>query len=132
MGTCEYDFAKDCSADKLFAVRTLNRRCGFGVSCTAAVKVYIAGYHIQFSRTLRTAIVNGVRLTQFPIIRPGKTVCFQIVVSLYGEHCLLKDKNHSLKVKEISQMTLIRMRGTQKMHDKSSKEEKKRNLYPVI
>ena len=79
MGTCEYDFAKDCSADKLFAVRTLNRRCGFGVSCAAAVKVYIAGYHIQFSRTLRTAIVNGVRLTQFPIIRPGKIVCFQIV-----------------------------------------------------
>ena len=72
MGTCEYDFAKDCSVDKLFAVRTLNTKCGFAVSCTAAVKVYIAGYYIQFSRTRQTVIVNGVKLTQFPIIRPGK------------------------------------------------------------
>ena len=82
MGTCEYDFAKDCSVHKLFAVRTLNRRCGSAVSCTAAVKVYIAGYYIQFSRQRRTAIVNGVKISRFPIIRPGKIICVQVVLSI--------------------------------------------------
>ncbi|XP_046854880.1 fibropellin-1-like [Xenia sp. Carnegie-2017] len=73
MGDCEYDFAKDCSENKLFTVRTKNTRCGRRVTqaCTAAVKIYIAGYFIQFTRQRRSAVVNGVRLSQFPIVRPG-------------------------------------------------------------
>lgn len=80
MGTCEYDFAKDCSSSKLFSVRTINQRCGFWASCTAAAKIYIAGYYIQFTRARRTAIVNGVKFTTFPIIRPGKITCIQATV----------------------------------------------------
>jgi hypothetical protein len=72
MGTCEYEFAKDCSSNKLFTVLASNQKCGLWVSCTAAVKVYIAGYYIQFTRARQTAIVNGVRFTKFPVIRPGK------------------------------------------------------------
>ncbi|XP_046864158.1 neurogenic locus notch homolog protein 1-like [Xenia sp. Carnegie-2017] len=71
MGDCEYDFAKDCSKNKLFTVRTKNTRCGGLVTCTAAVKIYIAGYFIQFTRQSRSAVVNGVRLSQFPIVRHG-------------------------------------------------------------
>ncbi|XP_028417633.1 uncharacterized protein LOC114542082, partial [Dendronephthya gigantea] len=71
MGTCEYDFAKDCSVNKLFTVRTTNKRCGWGVSCTASVKIYIASYHILMTRVRQTAIVNGVKITRFPLFRPG-------------------------------------------------------------
>ena len=74
MGDCEYDFAKDCSKKPLFTVRTKNTRCGGFVTCTAAVKIYIAGYFIQFTRQSRSAVVNGVRLSKFPIVRPG--MCF--------------------------------------------------------
>ena len=72
MGTCEYEFAKDCSSNKLFTVLVVNQRCGRWVTCTAAVKIYIASYYIKFTRARQTAIVNGVKLTRFPVIRPGK------------------------------------------------------------
>ena len=73
MGKCEYVFAQDCSKNKLFTVYTKNRRCGWGgASCAASVTVVLAGYKIQFSRVKRTAIVNGVKHTTFPIVRPGE------------------------------------------------------------
>ena len=71
MGDCEYEFAKDCSKNKLFTVLTKNVRCGRRVTCTAAVKIIIAGYFIQLTRERGTAVVNGIKLTKFPIIRPG-------------------------------------------------------------
>ncbi|XP_046857656.1 neurogenic locus notch homolog protein 2-like [Xenia sp. Carnegie-2017] len=71
MGDCEYEFSKDCSKNKLFTVLTKNVRCGRRVTCTAAVKIIIAGYFIQLTRQRGTAVVNGVRLSKFPIIRPG-------------------------------------------------------------
>ena len=86
MGTCEYEFAKDCSSNKLFTVLVVNQKCGLRVTCAAAVKIYIASYYIKFTRALRTVIVNGVKLTKFPVIRPGKFFnCFQVNVSFGGE-----------------------------------------------
>ena len=86
MGTCEYEFAKDCSSNKLFTVRTSNQKCGFWASCTATAKVYIAGYYILFTRARQTVIVNGVKLTQFPVIRPGETTCGQLCIIFLFQH----------------------------------------------
>ena len=73
MGKCEYVFAQDCSKNKLFTVYTKNQRCGWGgASCAASVTVVLAGYKIQFSRAKRTAIINGVKHTIFPFVRPGE------------------------------------------------------------
>lgn len=73
MGKCQYVLAQDCSESKLFTVYTKNRACGWGgASCTAFVTVILAGYKIQFSRVKRTAIINGVKYTNFPIVRPGE------------------------------------------------------------
>ena len=52
---------------------TKNQRCGWGgASCLAAVTVILPGYKIQFGRVKRTAIINGVKNTIFPITRPGE------------------------------------------------------------
>ena len=72
MGTCQYVFAQDCSKSKLFTVYTKNQRCGWrGASCVESVTVVLAGYKIDFSRAKRVAIINGVKYTSFPIVRPG-------------------------------------------------------------
>ncbi|XP_046858639.1 zonadhesin-like [Xenia sp. Carnegie-2017] len=71
MGDCEYVFAKDCSKDKLFEVRTKNVICGKSATCTEYVSIIIAGNSILMTRQRGTAVVNRVRLSKFPIIRPG-------------------------------------------------------------
>ncbi|XP_046858621.1 neurogenic locus notch homolog protein 2-like, partial [Xenia sp. Carnegie-2017] len=71
MGDCEYVFAKDCSKDKLFEVRTKNVICGKSATCTKYVSIIIAGNSILMTRQRGTAVVNRVRLSKFPIIRPG-------------------------------------------------------------
>ena len=73
MGKCQYLFAQDCSENKLFTVYTKNLACGRGgASCTAAVTVILAAYRIHFNRVKRTAVINGVKYRNFPIVRPGK------------------------------------------------------------
>ena len=73
MGKCQHVFAQECSEKKMFTVYTRNQRCGFGgASCVAEVTIILAGYKIQFSRVKRVAIVNGVKYTNFPIIRSGE------------------------------------------------------------
>ena len=73
MGKCQYVFAQDCSENKLFTVFTKNRACGrFGAACVDSVTVVLAGYKIQFHRVVRLAIINGVKFTSFPVVRPGK------------------------------------------------------------
>ncbi|XP_046857349.1 neurogenic locus notch homolog protein 2-like isoform X2 [Xenia sp. Carnegie-2017] len=76
MGDCEYEFAKDCEKNKLFTVLTKNERCGRRVTCTAAVKIIIAGYFIQLTRQRGTANINGVRLSKFPIVRRGFKITY--------------------------------------------------------
>ena len=73
-GMCDYVFAEDCGTGKnLFKVVSKNVRCGGRVSCTAGVTVVVGKYVVTLTRARRTAIINGVRITKFPIKRPGKT-----------------------------------------------------------
>lgn len=71
MGRCQYVLAQDCSTSKLFSVYVKNRVCGWGVTCTASVTVYLIGYRVHFNREKRAAVINGVKYTNFPIVKPG-------------------------------------------------------------
>ena len=54
------------------------------MTCTAAVKIIIAGYFIQLTRQRGTAVVNGVRLSKFPIIRPGISLnAFVFIINIF-------------------------------------------------
>ena len=81
MGDCEYVFAKDCSKDKLFEIRTKNVICGKSATCTEYVSIIIAGNSILMTRQRGTAVVNRVRLSKFPIIRPGMS--FNVILFVF-------------------------------------------------
>ena len=71
-GPCSYVFAEDCSDAKAFKVVTTNVKCGNrGVTCTAAVTVYLNGNEIRLTREVQTVIINRIKYKTFPINQPG-------------------------------------------------------------
>ncbi len=74
---CEYILPEDCSADKSFRVWTKDVACGSresGASCVFFVRILVGDVEIKLTRNLRTAIVNGSKVTQFPFKRTGKSL----------------------------------------------------------
>ena len=76
-GPCSYVFAEDCSGDKAFKVVTTNMKCGGrGATCTVAVTVFLNGDEIRLTREVRTVIINRIKITKFPVKRPGQSYCY--------------------------------------------------------
>ena len=86
-GKCEYILAEDCNQDKMFQVWTKNVACGRtgrGESCVSFVRFLIRGVEIKLTRDLRTAIVDGTKVTRFPFKRRCKSSLYANIMTIIG------------------------------------------------